>query len=68
MASEPDKLRDFATRYTEAWCSQNPLGVALHYAVDGHLRVNDGTPAVGREEWYRGSWWRSLICTSLWTR
>jgi hypothetical protein len=49
VATKPDKLREFAARYTAAWCSQNPLSVALHYAADGRLRVNDNTPAVGRE-------------------
>jgi hypothetical protein len=49
MSSEPDRLRDFATRYTAAWCSQNAVSVARHFAADGRLRVNEGTPAIGRE-------------------
>jgi hypothetical protein len=49
MAPEPDKLRDFATRYTAASCGQDAASVARHYAADGRLRVNDGPPAVGRE-------------------
>ena len=42
------KLRDFAARYTAAWCSQDPASVAAFYAVEGSLAVNGGTPAVGR--------------------
>ncbi len=41
-------LRDFAERYTAAWCSQDPAQVAAFFAVDGSLQVNDGTPAIGR--------------------
>jgi SnoaL-like polyketide cyclase len=43
------KLRDFASRYTAAWCSQNPASVAAFYSENGSLRVNDDPPAVGRE-------------------
>src|ERR1035438_8178805 len=49
MISDPATLRDFATRYTAAWCSQNPSSVAAFYSPDGSLIVNGGTPAVGRE-------------------
>ena len=41
-------LTDFASRYAEAWCSQNPESVAAFFAENGSLRVNDGPPAVGR--------------------
>lgn len=41
-------LHDFARRYTEAWCSGDPARVAEHYAPDGSLTINGGTPAVGR--------------------
>jgi predicted ester cyclase len=41
-------LTDFATRYTAAWCSQNPESVAAFYSIEGSLRVNDGPPAAGR--------------------
>ena len=41
-------LRDFARRYTEAWCSGDPARVADHYARDGSLTINDGVPSVGR--------------------
>ena len=42
------ELDKFAQNYAEAWCSQNPESVAAFYAEDGSLRVNDGSPAVGR--------------------
>ena len=41
-------LRDFAGRYTAAWCSMDPVRVAAHYAPGGSLTINDGVPAVGR--------------------
>lgn len=37
-----------AAAYTAAWCSQDPASVAAHYAENGTLTINDGTPAVGR--------------------
>jgi predicted ester cyclase len=43
-----DDLRDFARRYTAAWCSQDPASVAAFYSPSGSLSVNDGAPAVGR--------------------
>jgi len=48
MTPAPDELRDFARRYTEAWCSQDPALVAENYAPDGSLTINDGPPSVGR--------------------
>jgi steroid delta-isomerase-like uncharacterized protein len=44
-----DELRDFATRYAEAWSSQDPVALASFYAENGSLRVNDGEPAIGRD-------------------
>jgi uncharacterized protein (TIGR02246 family) len=41
-------LRDFATRYTAAWCSQNAVAVAAFFSPDGSLTINNGTPSVGR--------------------
>jgi nuclear transport factor 2 (NTF2) superfamily protein len=48
MMPDPDQLRDFAERYTEAWCSKDPASVAAHYAPEGSLTINGGTPSVGR--------------------
>lgn len=42
-------LREFAARYTAAWCSQNPASVAGFFSPDGSLCVNDDAPAVGRD-------------------
>jgi MoxR-like ATPase len=50
MTTPPRELRDFARRYTEAWCSGDPHRVAEHFAEDGSLTINGGTPAVGRAE------------------
>jgi len=41
-------LNDFATRYTAAWCSQHAASVASFFEEQGSLKINDGTPAVGR--------------------
>jgi SnoaL-like polyketide cyclase/Rhodanese-like domain len=43
------QLRDFAGRYTAAWCSQDPARVASFFSPDGSLKVNDAAPAVGHE-------------------
>jgi predicted ester cyclase len=45
---QPNPLRDFAERYTAAWCSQDPASVAAFYSPDGSLSINDGVPALGR--------------------
>lgn len=42
-------LREFATRYAEAWSSQDPGALASFYAEDGALQVNDGDPSIGRD-------------------
>ncbi len=42
------QLRQFATRYTAAWCSQNAASVAAFFSERGSLTINDGEPAVGR--------------------
>jgi uncharacterized protein (TIGR02246 family) len=41
--------QDFATRYTTAWCSQDPERVAAFFAPGGSLTINGGKPAVGRK-------------------
>ncbi len=48
MTPAPGQLREFARRYTEAWCSQDPARVAENYEPDGSLTINDGPPSVGR--------------------
>lgn len=44
-----ESLRDFALRYTAAWCSGNPERVAEFFSTNGSLTVNGGPPARGRE-------------------
>ena len=41
-------LREFAARYTAAWCSRDASSVADFFAPEGSLTINDGTPAIGR--------------------
>jgi uncharacterized protein (TIGR02246 family) len=41
-------LLAFATRYTAAWCSQDPARVASFFAENGSLKINAGPPAIGR--------------------
>jgi uncharacterized protein (TIGR02246 family) len=49
MSPDPTNLRRFAEDYTTAWCSMDPSRVAAHYAPEGSLTINDGTPSVGRK-------------------
>jgi uncharacterized protein (TIGR02246 family) len=42
------KLTELATKYTAAWCSQNPASVAAFFAERGSLTINEGQPSVGR--------------------
>jgi predicted ester cyclase len=44
-----DKLREFATRYAQAWCSQNPESVAAFFAENALLTVNGGPPTPALE-------------------
>jgi predicted ester cyclase len=48
LTSPREQLREFARRYTTAWCSQDPARVAENYAPDGSLTINGGPPSVGR--------------------
>ena len=43
------KLNEFATRYTAAWCSRKAESDASFFADDGSLKINDGSPSVGRQ-------------------
>ena len=44
-----DELNDFAARYAEAWCSQNPESVAAFFAENASLTVNGGPPTPALE-------------------
>jgi predicted ester cyclase len=48
LQTAPSDLKDFAARYTAAWCSQAAVRVAAFFSTNGSLSVNDGAPAVGR--------------------
>jgi len=45
---DPIRLREFAKKYTAAWCSQNAASVASFFAENGSLTINQGEPSVGR--------------------
>lgn len=45
-----DQLTEFAKKYTAAWCSQQAASVAGFFEENGSLKINDGTPSVGRAE------------------
>jgi hypothetical protein len=48
MPLDLTKLQELSRNYTAAWCSQNAASVAAFFAAGGSLRINDGTPNVGR--------------------
>lgn len=48
MPVDTVQLKEFGTRYTAAWCSQNAASVAAFFADGGSLKINDGAPSVGR--------------------
>ena len=41
-------LKKFATDYTAAWCSGNPVRVAGFFEEGGSLTINEGAPSIGR--------------------
>jgi len=48
MKADLVEMREFAGRYTAAWCSRDADRVAAFYSTDGSLSVNGDVPAVGR--------------------
>ena len=46
--TEAQKVETMAVQYTAAWCSQDPARVAAHYTATGSLKINEGSPAIGR--------------------
>jgi predicted ester cyclase len=42
------ELREFAEKYTAAWCSQESARVAAHSSANGSLTINGAAPAIGR--------------------
>ena len=49
MPMDEAQLREFAARYTAAWCSQDAARVASFFAQKGSLTINEGAPSIGRE-------------------
>ncbi|MFZ1322736.1 MAG: nuclear transport factor 2 family protein [Ignavibacteria bacterium] len=43
-------IETFARSYSQAWSGVRPEFVAAFFEEDGSLQVNDGDPAIGREE------------------
>jgi uncharacterized protein (TIGR02246 family) len=43
------ELKEFAARYTAAWCSQDAASVAAFFAENGSLKINAGDPSIGRD-------------------
>jgi hypothetical protein len=48
VGPDANGLREFAKRYTAAWCNHDARSVARFFAATGSLQVNGGAPAVGR--------------------
>ncbi len=44
MVVDQARVRDFARRYAEAWCSHDPTRVAAHFSLGGTIAVNEGAP------------------------
>lgn len=44
MAHDPNRVRDLARSYTEAWCSHDPERVAEHFVPGGTIAINGGEP------------------------
>lgn len=42
------ELRDFGTKYSAAWCSQDAVRVAEFFSEEGSLTINEGKASVGR--------------------
>ena len=47
-AAEQLRVREFAERYTAAWCSQDAASVAAFFSPHASLAINDAPPAIGR--------------------
>ncbi len=46
--TDTKSVEAMATKYTAAWCSQNAASVAAFFADSGSLKINAGSPAIGR--------------------
>jgi hypothetical protein len=48
MKNAYSNTREFAERYTKAWCSRDADAVASFFSLNGSLTINGGAPATGR--------------------
>lgn len=48
MGLDPKAVAAMARAYTAAWNAKSPDAVAAHYAADGQIVINRGTPWKGR--------------------
>jgi SnoaL-like protein len=48
MRTPSQELRDFASQYTQAWCSHDAAAVAAFHSPNSSLTINNGVPAIGR--------------------
>ena len=44
-----ESMKTFGANYAAAWSGQDPAAVAAFFAADGSLKVNEESPAEGRE-------------------
>jgi hypothetical protein len=42
---DASRIREFATRYTAAWCSRDAGSVAAFFSESGSLKINAGAPS-----------------------
>jgi uncharacterized protein (TIGR02246 family) len=49
MTVDPDRVREMAAAYTEAWNTGSPEAVASYYAPEGQIVINRGEPWIGSE-------------------
>jgi predicted ester cyclase len=49
MRTLSQDLRDFASRYTKAWCQHDAAAVASFHSPNSSLTINNGEPAIGRD-------------------
>jgi hypothetical protein len=45
---ELSAMKDFASRYAAAWCSHEPTRVSAFFSENGSLKINNGSPSIGR--------------------
>ena len=60
MSFDPEDVAGLAEAYTAAWNSGSPQNVAAHFAVDGEIVINRGTPILpmpnAQSTWAPAAW------------